>query len=695
MRQLAIHAKPVADVFTTLRNALRASPANMRMLGRSAQAAIPALQNLVPALTSAITPLGDFAKAADVAATAAGKLRTSLGGIRIPSLSALNSGLSQTASSAKQTQGIFSKLFQTVTLGFFNSERSANRFGNTVSQMSRRAIAGLFGIRSAIGAIGIAFAAGVAVRWMANVTSDAEQAQVSFEALTGSAGKARTMLRQIQDLADRTPLELPEVREGARSLVAFNYPAKHAVDTLRMIGDVAQGSQVPLNDLVQMYGKAFETNRVNGEAFRQFGRRGVRVVSELAEMMGVSTQKIREMGSRGELTFKDLDAAFKRLTAQGGPFNNMLAKMGASVHGRFTTMVDSVRALAKELGLALAPAAKAGINVLITLFDEAKAALVPFMPQIRRFAAGAATAFKSFGDSIKGSIPIIFKLVHTAVVVEKAWLKFLGGVVKFIGGKLSNAIGGISVDLEEVLDTVEFMAENWRLFFDLIVANTGMAMFNAWEQVRVFFVNIGNMLSWVKDHFWEAFLTAADIILGIMENLGKNIREIMAAAWDFAMGRGFQPALVKLTAGTEQAMARLMSQLPKAVHANIVATTPEIEALLKKINEARAAFDEQKKKDAEEAAKQEAEEELDEGRMPREGGGKTEKFAFKELTQFARDIQKGVGPEQQTAQNTAATAKGVNNIFTLLRQRGFGAGNALPPGLLTGAFHPTFRWSRR
>lgn len=395
---------------------------------------------------------------------------------------------------------IFGGFFNVIRSGFSSLIGMARSLASAMLTPFRMLGNFIFSMKGAIAALGISLSGAAIGKYIVEVTSDAEQAAVSFEVMLRSADKARAMLSQIQELADKTVLQLPEVRQGARSLLSMNVAAGQVVPTLRMLGDVSQGVQIPLNDLVQIYGKINQKNRIMGDDLRQFGRRGIPVVRELAKQFNVSTDAIYEMASQGKLHFADLERAFKTLTAEGGEFHNLMERMSQTVGGRWSTLQDSVRAVAVSIGNAISPAIKQAINYLIEFADWAKNAIGPFKAQIGEFAMYVANRIPPMLSAIKSAMPVMMEAAKSTFAVIKA----IHGITDALLSSISEMVGGtdrIADGLMKVVKEIRFVAEEWKLllgigkaYYDYLTSNAGSVFSQLFSDIGANLKHLGGML---------------------------------------------------------------------------------------------------------------------------------------------------------------------------------------------------------
>lgn len=416
---------------------------------------------------------------------------------------------------------IFGGFFNIIRSGFSSLVGMARSLASAMLTPLRMLGNFIFSIRGAIAALGISLSAAAIGKYIVEVSSDAEQAAVSFEVMLRSAGQAKAMLAQIQELADKTVLQLPEVRQGARTLLAMNVAASQVVPTLRMLGDVSQGVQIPLNDLVQIYGKINQKNRIMGDDLRQFGRRGIPIVRELAKQFNVSTDAIYEMASQGKLHFADLERAFKSLTGEGGEFHDLMERMSQTVSGRFSTMQDSIRAVAVQIGEALAPALKQAIVYITEFANWAKRAIGPYKDQIAELSQYIASRIPPTLEAIKSAIPVLIEGAKAAFAVMKAVNEMSGMLFKAI----AEMVGGtdkIADSFIRIAKYIQYFATQWPLLFELAKQMFDHMGTNAGNIFSQLFAGIGANLSHIGGMLKE-------IVSALMDYMEMRMRAMGAA----------------------------------------------------------------------------------------------------------------------------------------------------------------------
>lgn len=208
-----------------------------------------------------------------------------------------------------------------------------------------------------IGAVTLALSALTAIAsgvgFGVKLAAEAEQTQVAFETMLGSADKARSLIGDIRSFAIETPFREDELVSAGRKLLAFGEEAQDVVTVMRRLGDVSSGSGAPLNDLAEIYGKARVQGRLFAQDINQLSGRGIPIQAELAKAMGYSaeeTGKLMKAVERGQVSFAHLEQAVITLTAAGTDWGGLTAKQSETVLGKWSTLQDTITGALRSIG---------------------------------------------------------------------------------------------------------------------------------------------------------------------------------------------------------------------------------------------------------------------------------------------------------------------------------------------------------
>ena len=248
-------------------------------------------------------------------------------------------------------------------------------------------------------AIGVVRGLWAAISSGVNAAATLEQTAVSFEVLAGGAAEAKKLVKDLFDFAAKTPFEISPINEAAKKLLAYGFSADEIVPKLRKIGDVAAAVGVPIDELAMIFGKAKLGNFIQAEELNQLADRGIPVFESLAKQLGVSVSQVKQMGSDGKITFKNLEKAFDELTGAGGRFNGMMDKQSNTFNGLLSTLKDNVGQLLSTVFAPLVEGLKPVLRFLIDVFEGATKSVKGFYVSSSAtwaaFKAGAAQAVEN------------------------------------------------------------------------------------------------------------------------------------------------------------------------------------------------------------------------------------------------------------------------------------------------------------
>lgn len=173
-----------------------------------------------------------------------------------------------------------------------------------------------------------------------DATGKMQQLQVALSTILQSKSKADALLAEISEFAKKTPFNLDDVANGAKQLLAYGSSAETVVDELSMLGDVAAGLQIPIGQLIYLYGTLRTQGRAMTVDIRQFAGRGIPIYEELAKVLGVTKDQVGELVTAGKVGFKEVEQAFKNMTSEGGKFNNLMENSAGTWPQRISNIED-------------------------------------------------------------------------------------------------------------------------------------------------------------------------------------------------------------------------------------------------------------------------------------------------------------------------------------------------------------------
>ena len=237
-------------------------------------------------------------------------------------------------------------------------KRSVSGIGDNTEQAEKK-FNGLTGaikkVGAAIGAVAVGAALFKLGKSAITAASDFEKLEVSFSTFLGSTKEAEKVLKQLEDLSVSTPFTPEQVQNAGKALLAFGIETDKLETSLRQVGDVSSATGKDFNELAVIFGKAKVQGTLFAEDINQLTEAGVPVIQEFAKQFGVSESQVKKLGSEGQISFSNLEAAFASLTGEGGKFFGLTEALSQTTAGRISTLQGNFGLLMREIGQGLLP----------------------------------------------------------------------------------------------------------------------------------------------------------------------------------------------------------------------------------------------------------------------------------------------------------------------------------------------------
>lgn len=175
-----------------------------------------------------------------------------------------------------------------------------------------------------------------------DATGKMQQLQVALSTILQDKDKANKLISDVVQFAAKTPFNLDDVATGAKQLLAYGSTADEVVNELSMLGDVASGLQIPIGQLIYLYGTLRTQGRAMTVDIRQFAGRCIPIYEELAKVLGVSKDQVGEFVKEGKVGFAEVEQAFKNMTSEGGKFANLMENSAGTWPQRLSNIEDTL-----------------------------------------------------------------------------------------------------------------------------------------------------------------------------------------------------------------------------------------------------------------------------------------------------------------------------------------------------------------
>jgi len=285
--------------------------------------------------------------------------------------------------------------------GVRRARGSMDTFGKSVIKTAAKIGAALGGIQFFTTGIGLA--------------AQLQQDTIAIKSFTGSVESANALIQQVRDFAASTPFQLNDLIAASKQLLAFGVSADKVRGTLHVLGNLAAASGANIGELAQIFGKIKSQGKVMGETLNQLAERGIPVISALAAHFKVPEEAIRDMVSKGKVSFNDFEAAMVSLGGEGGKFGNLMAEQADTLSGKWSTFKDKVNDLAITIGQALLPMMTELLNVGFAVVDWIQGLDMDTV----KFTASVVAGVAAFGLTIK-IISKVIKAVRSFITALRA-----------------------------------------------------------------------------------------------------------------------------------------------------------------------------------------------------------------------------------------------------------------------------------
>jgi tape measure domain-containing protein len=185
---------------------------------------------------------------------------------------------------------------------------------------------------------------------MIDVRGEMEMMAKSFGVLTGSEREAAAMLRELKDVAVKSPLTLTAITEGAQMLMGYNIEAGRTVEVIKQMSDISMGRADKFQSLILAFSQMSAAGQVLSQDIRQMATAGFNPLTEIARTTGKSFQEVNKSMHDGALSVEQVTEAFRTATAEGGKFHGMTEKQAEGLVGLKASLGDAWTNMLNEIG---------------------------------------------------------------------------------------------------------------------------------------------------------------------------------------------------------------------------------------------------------------------------------------------------------------------------------------------------------
>lgn len=257
------------------------------------------------------------------------------------------------------------------SLSSYGNQLKANR--TSASGLSG-ALGSLGGSLGSLGRLASGAAAGFALlklkdygQYALQTSAAFEQLAISFRVMTGSAQTGQELTDAIIKLGAETPMTAQQLSKAAQLLLSFGESAENIIPDLKLLGDITGGEVNRFNQLSLAFAQVGANGKLMGQDLLQMVNAGFNPLQIISQKTGKSMGELRKEMEEGRISFQMVAQAMKDAASEGGRYFGLMEQQSQSLNGRLSTLGDTWEQVAKSIGDAFAPTAKAAVNALISL----------------------------------------------------------------------------------------------------------------------------------------------------------------------------------------------------------------------------------------------------------------------------------------------------------------------------------------
>ena len=445
------------------------------------------------------------------------------------------------ATAAVQIVPTFKGLHKETQKGLAGTEREFDKSGKKSGSLLSKAFRGAAGAGVVAAGAAIATGFGIALSKGFQRLNAIDQAEKKLEGLGHSAKAVEGIMTNALNAVKGTAFGLDEAANVSASLVASGIkPGKELEQTLKTVADSATIAGIGMEDMGAIFGKVAATGKLQGDELNQLSERGIPALQLLSDHLGVTTQEVRDMVSKGEVDFKTFASA-------------MDAGMGGAALKSGETFIGAWANVKAALG-------RIGATLLQPLFDALRDSFNVLTPALDQIQASAEPLAQVFGDMLKAVMPLataVFNgLVQAFVVLadvlgKNTWIiKTIAAVIGIaaaayagwvVGAKALIVVQTIQAAIGYKVFTVTKMlafanqlwAKSWKGLTAAMAANPIGAVIAALVALGVIVVIMYKKFGWFRDFVdgcWAGIKAAVAVFVDWFKtNVQPIISQVLSA----------------------------------------------------------------------------------------------------------------------------------------------------------------------
>jgi tape measure domain-containing protein len=351
-----------------------------------------------------------------------------------------------------------------------------------------------------------------------------EQYAASFATMLGDDAKAAEYLLKLKEMAAKTPFEMTDLADSAKTLMAFGRTAEQTTGDMQMLGDISQGDAQKFGSLTNAFGKMASSGKMTGEELNMMIDAGFNPLTSMAEKSGKSMADLRKEMEGGNISFEMVQESMKSATSEGGMFFGSMDKQSKTLNGQLSTLKDTFMT---ALGDAIMPLTKWIKDVLVPKMTELIGKFQALSPGVKK----AIGIFALIAVALGPGLLIVGTFLRLFTPLLKI-IKIVGVAFKVLRIIMMSSFGPVVLAIMAVIAIVILVIKYWDQI-KAVAIKVGKAVMGV-------FTAIGDWIAKVWKSIWDAVVKFFTPIIDFFKNVFIIIVAVIAIAiqWIYDLFKG-------------------------------------------------------------------------------------------------------------------------------------------------------------